>query len=276
MADIEGYTYDGVNSSIKHDESALLYGSIETVKIFEEIFPTWTGEASIVGAPDIYTFFDTSIDFDINEYLMSGMEAKISFKTGKLSGYSFPLKRFDSGLGKITILPITDERDLSIPNVNTAFQIATGDKFTILDIRLPQEYIDEAEMRLFAAAKEWIDNHCLPTVIYDAEIDSMYLKNHPITRTDWFEVGDTLNLVDAALIDGTQQVRIIGFKRDLLKPEKYSFTFGNSAYRNTINSLNKKTKGVESVIRNSVYNDTSRRQSANIRIKSNIYDGGEY
>jgi len=274
MAELEGYTYDGENSCIIHDASKLLYGSIETVKVFEDIFPSWRGILTIAGTSSLFSFFDNDIDFDVNDYLMNGMDAKITFQTGKLAGYSFPLLRFESGTGKFTIQPITDERDLKIPNENTDFQIAEGDEYTILDITLPDEYIYAAEMRLLEAAKNWLDSHSLPTVIYDADIDSMYLRNHPISREDWFIVGDSVTLVDDAVLQGSESVRIIGMKRSLLNPESISFTFGNSSYRNTLSTLNKKTKGVEAVVKNTVYNDPSRRQSANIRVKSNDYDGG--
>lgn len=269
-----GYTYSGSDSFLQLLAASDSYGVIEKEKTFEEIYPTWTGIASIVGATDIYSFFDNSVDFDINDYLISGLEAKIHFNTGNLAGYEFTLKRFDSGTGKFVINKITDERGLEIPNSNDAFKIGEGDTFVIVDITLPDEYIALAERKLFNAAKEWLDKHSLPTVIYEAELDRMYLKNHPINRESWFQVGDSIEIQDPVIVEGNEPARIIALKRDLFIPEKFSITFGNNSFRNTISSINKKAKGTAAIIDNTAFKDAFTRRSANSRIRSNDYDGG--
>lgn len=274
MALPTGYGYDSSESYLTRVEAISNYGKIETSKVFEDIFPTWVGVASIVGATDIFTFFDNSIDFDVNEYLIPGLEPKIHFQTGNLAGYEFAIKSFVSSTGKFVIEKNTDDKGLEIPNTNAAFQISEGDTFKILDIYLPLEYITEAEIRLFIAAKNWLDTHSVPTVLYECEPDIHYFINHPIARESWFEIGDNIKIEDPVIIDGTDTVRIVGIKRDIFIPESFQITFGNSSYRNTLASVNKKTRNNSAVLNQTVFADSTKRKSANERIRSNEYDGG--
>lgn len=271
---MSNYNYNGGESFLQAIAESSMYGVREGVKIFEEIFPTWAGVASIVGATDIYTFFDNSIDFDINDYLIPGSTAKIHFQTGNLAGYEFNLKRFDSGTGRFVISPARDSNNLEIPNANAAFKIATGDTYTILDITLPQAYIDAAERKLFQEVKNHLDNVSKLSVIYEVELDRIYLKNHPVDRGIIFEVGDTITLKDDDLSGGEIKLRILAVKRDVFNKDIISLTFANSSLKTLLSTISRRSKQTATIVSQTVFADPSRRRIANERLNSNEYDGG--
>jgi len=269
------YNYNGDLSFLQKIAEAESYGTREGVKIFEDIYPTWSGVASIIGATDIFTFFDNSIEFDINDHLVAGTTPKIHFQTGNLAGYEFNLKRFDAGNGKFVISPAMNSDNFEIPNSNNAFKIAEGDTFVILDITLPQSYIDFAERKLFQAVKEQLDKNCLPTILLEAELDRIYLKNNPVSRDIIFEVGDTLKIVDQDLIGGEMELRILAIKRDVFNPEKISLTFANNSFSSAITNISKRSRQSAAIINNTVFSDPAGRRIANQKLKSNILDGGQ-
>lgn len=134
-------------------------------------------------ATTLYRFVDSSMDFDLNgtdefgtEYLIDGLTAKVAFISGKLAGYSFALKKYTHSTKTFEIIPVTDERDLTMPDDDT-FAIGVGDMYVLTDIHLPQSYITAAETEL----RDYIEDYVYPqiskpkvTVSFD--IDNAWLR----------------------------------------------------------------------------------------------------
>jgi len=183
---------------------------IEKTVFFEDIFPQRT--ATVTGyvqkLPDqdpeqltiaekevwpngIFRVVDTSIDFDLNDYLLGGLTAKIRMKTGDLAGYEFEINLYDHDSQEINITRFKDERGEMLPN--ELLQIAIGDEYTLIDIDQPASYIVTAETALEAAATDYIAEHSIPKFQYKVKVDPKFILDNPMT----FEVGDRITVVDA-------------------------------------------------------------------------------
>jgi len=161
------------------------YGTIEDTELFNDIYPHREGTISSVDAEDITKFTDSGMDFDLNDYLLPGVTAKLHFNSGDLGGYEFEVSNYDNATKEFTIIIFTDEQ-------GTTLKPAVGDKYVLLDIKMPQSYIDTAETLLQTKAQTYLDDNCEPRVTYILEPDPRYFKTHLIE----LEVGDFITIED--------------------------------------------------------------------------------
>lgn len=182
------------------------YGRWEVYKVFDEIYPqrsaTVTGYLQVL-PPDltdaeeevypggIYVVGDSTLDFDLNDYLLGGLTAKIRMKTGDLAGYEFDIVRYDDLNKYIFIIPFKDERGYIVPN--DTLMIQAGDEYTLVDIDQPSTYVATEEANLEAAAQDYIDTWSTPVYPYNAIISPAFIAANP---TYTFNVGDRNTLVD--------------------------------------------------------------------------------
>lgn len=191
-------------------EHGLKEGSI----VFDDIYPRRTGKVTDV--EDEYTFYDDTMDFDLNEkeadgittkYLVAGQTAKIHFNTGNLAGYEFEVSQYGSSSKSFTIIPFKNEQNYEIPSIDSAaFQFAVGDEYVLLDIVMPQTYITNAETQLQTKGNEQFALLKQAKVSYDLNVAEDFLK----TLATPLQIGDMVRVVDTALgIDKTLRVNQI-------------------------------------------------------------------
>lgn len=260
---------------IEDDEAIRAFGLIEGAKLFEEIFPKYTGKVTAIGE-DPNTFSDSSIGFDLNEkdaegntkYLIDGISAKITFNTGSLAGYTFEVKEggYDHSTKTFTILKYEDERGFVFPSVdNSTFRIAVGDEFIITDICPPQSYIDAAENSLREAALEYLNANKAPRVQYSVDIAEEYLKKIAGSgaTVNIFNVGDYLGLVDTEIgVDrtGEASIRLTQFSRSLVSKTAYNYSLdlSDTVEVSLIERIVSDQKDLESVVVLNQLTDVSR------------------
>lgn len=180
----------------KPDGVTKLYGVKEGDYENEDIYPEIAGSVSAVSAfdPDAGTFTitDSTLSFDLNPYFTSETP-KLSFKTGELQGQEFEITRYKHDTKTITLKVFTDSNDNKLPNAT--FQAAIGDTYTLFDMSLPAEYIVDAENRLRVATKAYLDENCVPRVLYSLEIDPLYARDNGILLYP----GDKVRIIDEDL-----------------------------------------------------------------------------
>lgn len=196
------------NSDFIEDTSLInAFGLKEGSIPFPEIYPKRTGKITALGATK-FKFVDSGMDFDLNEkesdgvttkYLIAGTSAKVHFNTGNLAGYEFEIKKggYSHASKEFEIIPFTNDSGQKFPDVDSeAFQFALGDEYVILDIVMPQTYIDNAENELLVKGLEQFELHKNAKVSYDLEIDPAYMEKIGIGN---FDIGDYVTVVDKPL-----------------------------------------------------------------------------
>lgn len=198
-----------------------LYGVKEATKFFDDIYPRRTGVVTAYtqilkveeGDPGyaayaaikeewpggMYRVEDTSLDFDLNDYLLGGPYAKIRMTTGDLAGFEFEIARYDHQYAYMFLLPFKDERGELFPNA--VLQINEDDQYVLVDIDQPVDYVEDAEAELLAAALDYLDEYSIPKVTYRAVIDPAYLASLSGEYSDYkgFNVGDKVTIIDVDL-----------------------------------------------------------------------------
>ncbi len=247
-------------SFIEKPDAVARYGIWEATKYFDNIYPSRTGTITGLVSGSVLKFVDNTMNFDLNEkeadgvttkYLLDGVAAKIHFNSGNLSGYEFELQSYDHATKTFTLKPFKDERDETFPSEKSeAFQFATGDKYVILDIALPQTYIDDAEVRLAAEGNTYYDQNSQPKVQYSLAVAEEFLKSLSGVggTTNIFQVGDYLPVKDTD-IDVDKSVRIQGFTRNLIDEYKYQLTISDTVTTNITNRVISELIDIDKVIK---------------------------
>lgn len=189
------------------------YGVIEHIKIFDEIFPNRTGTVTGINAIDPFEFSDSSIDFNLNDYLLPGITAKVTFNTGQLSGYTLEIKSYDHTNKRLKLLLSKEEKALDIPNVN--IRPAIGDKYVFVDIVLPQSYIDAAEAKLKTEAIKLLDLISEPQLKYAIVFDPTYLKK----RNIYPKIGDLIWIKDEHF-EVERRIRVTSTSRRIVNEDE--------------------------------------------------------
>lgn len=214
------------------------YGIIEAAVTFEDIYPQRTGEVTGVNPNNVLEFFDSTMNFNLSQsiggvttYLIAGMNAKISFIEGSLAGYEFDVSDYDHNSKKFTINTYTDSNAQVFPDTaQPAFQISIGDKYKILNISMPQSYVNDAEGALLDRAEAYLNENNKPRIAYELEIDANFIESafNPTSIGNYFKVGDRVNVIDADLnINGNAPIQ--SFTRNLLNHYDYVVQLGEES-----------------------------------------------
>ena len=245
---------------IQDAQAIAAFGIIENTQVWEDIYPHRTGQVTAVTG--VNTFVDSTMNFDLAEpdgsggtkWILDGAQPKIHFNTGNLAGYEFSLKEktgYVHSTKTFTLIPYKDERDLELPNSEHAvFQMQVGDEYVILDIVLPDSYVESAESELLYKAQQYYDQVKNPKVQYSLKVDEMYLADLVGSGSivNFYGIGDYVHILDEDLaIDRSS--RIIGLRRNVLRPYQYELTIDDTYQVSTIIQIIDKIKDADKIIR---------------------------
>lgn len=212
------------------------YGIIEGQYTDEDIYPKLTDAKGLVtnvamsfpdGVYDPYNSYieASNIDFDLNNYLIEGVTARIVFKTGDLAGREHEIWKWDNTNKRIYFNQYLDADGYATPVSGTI--PAVSDTFALLGIELPQTYIDTAEDALEAATQAYLDKMSVPQVTYGLEIDQKYAELNDID----FNAGDKVTIIDSSFgLDS--DIRVSEVSRPLTNLYAISCTISDSVTYN--------------------------------------------
>lgn len=207
-------------STIEDEAKVRRYGVWEAVKHFDDIKPTRTGVvtsgANVPRQTGLLRMQDNEM-FDLKArdtagnslYLIAGTPAKVNFISGQLQGYTLDVVDYTHSTNTFTL-----KRPEGLPH---AFVPKAGDKYKLIDIGLPPNWVREAEQRLYEEARAWYEQNSTPRASYRLELakDWLFAQYGQGAMARIFDVGGYLHVQDAeAGID--RYVRITNIQRNLL------------------------------------------------------------
>lgn len=206
------------------------YGIVEAAKVWDDIYPHRTGKITAVNAGNFYTFKDSSIDFDVNNQLLPGVAAKVTFNTGQLQGYTFDIQRFDYANKEFTILKNKDEKSLDVPS--NEIRPGIGDEYVLVDIQMPQSYINKAEADLKNAAQEMLSTYSEPLIEFNVTCDPIYFRKKKLT----VNIGDLVWVTDANL-EINKRIRVTSFTRSFINEYDFELTLSDGVATQPVQEL---------------------------------------
>lgn len=197
-----------------------LYGIREGDYIDEDVFPQRTGYITGIDDDEVNRIIDDSLEFDINDYLISGVTAKIVFKTGALAGSEFEINNYNHSTKEIVFNSEIDQYDYETPN--DVRKPTIGDAYTLIGINMPESYLQAAEALLKQKTEAYANDNRL-AVIYDLEVDPRYLKRKQIELL----VG-TLVQVQSDNLGINEQIEINQISKPLANPYEVRLVLSNT------------------------------------------------
>lgn len=208
------------------EKNVSIYGRIEKLESFDEIYPKRVGTVTSVDATNPLIFSDSAMDFDLNAtdpngnttILIKGAPAWVIFQTGQLAGYSFDIKEFGfiSASKTFTLLTNKDEITAEIPNNLMKPQV--GDTYILENIMMPSNYVHDAEAELQDKAQEYIDEFSHQKIQYTVISDPIDFKKKNIDVS----VGFSNHMIDTEFgLD--DDLRVTATVKDL--QDKYDVQF---------------------------------------------------
>lgn len=209
-------------STIKPEHTCTVTSYVKTTKASTWVYApgTYPGPRPIRIYTDYpedntYKIIDSSMPFDLFEkdedgnhvYLIGGKTAKIRFNSGDLAGLGdFEVTAYDHYTKEFTITPITFNGEKYPTSI---LYPRAGDAFVIIDINLPQIYVDDALTRLhdagYSSMFDGVDFNP-PNADYEVQLKPNY--------TDAVKIGDMVQLTNTTFeIDA--QIRVIRIEKDM-------------------------------------------------------------
>lgn len=206
------------------------FGLWEDSVTFEDVYPKFVGEVTAINPSDPLKFSDSNISFNLNDHLADGLTAKVVFESGQLAGYEFELTNYDNSSKTFTVKKNSQETSIDIPGDD--FRPQVGDKYIVVDIRMPNEFVSEAEQELLQRANEWIDEQVTAKLQYTVVCNPIYFREHGIHP----QLGDSITLIDSPM-GISEQLRVVKYTRNIRTPSTYSIDLARKAKANPIVKL---------------------------------------
>ena len=147
------------------------------------------------------------VGFNIDVQAALGAGKSISFKTGMCAGRTFDIDTCTYNPSDDTwTLSVWRGEDSSLGTwfPNTDFPIAAGDQYVLLDIAMPELYMELASIRLLAKAKELLEYTSSLQPFYEPDIDPKFM----VENSRHIMEGQYMALEDDDIIGGTEVVLI--------------------------------------------------------------------
>jgi len=232
----------GVDGDSKLENNVNLYGRIESVQEFDEIKPEFTGTVTDIDS-NKRIFYDPTINFVVNDYLVAGIPPKITFLTGTLIGKTFNVSIIPYyATNQITMDIVTDE---SGDYPNDIAKPAVGDLYKLFDIVMPPVYVTEAAARLQAATQEYLTKYSKAIEAYESALDKQFIQLHNIV----LNLGDIIRVVSIKFgIDSLFPINTLTQK--ITDPFAYVIQFGDILPKGILSSLQLNNFSLEQEIYN--------------------------
>ena len=162
------------------------YGKITGVYINENIYPRLINKTVLgVTIPDNIEEAGSwkiklDIPFNLSDYYADNKVPVVKFQTGDLTGLDFEIvKNSWNNTDKTLSIIVKEEEDgYYLPNANR--QPRVGDVFVLLNINMPQSYIDEATQELREATQNELNKKCEPQYAPSLSVQKHYIKKKGI------------------------------------------------------------------------------------------------
>lgn len=143
------------------------------------------------------------VGFDIAAQGDLGDGKVISMRSGKCQGRSFAIKDAILDIEHDTWdLECFRSEDESVGQwfPNAVYPVEEGDRFVLLDIAMPDSYINVAERRLYSAAQSLLSDTATERWQYMPEIDAMYMVENGRS----IRAGENMTIVGVDIVEGEE------------------------------------------------------------------------
>lgn len=290
---LPSFKTDGKTDYVLASEEAIAkYGIRDGVITYDDIYPSITGMKNSEGqaideiksvsaitsdTQPTFTVGLYDLGFDLSDSLTTD-EAQLSMKSGSLQGYTFNITKIEKAsdgsytltLGRNT-LEEGDTGNFTVPNKD--WSMKTGDKFVLLNILMPQEYIRDAENRLLARAKEYLAKYSSTNYSYNVGVDEIFMARNVNFYNDIME-GKRLTVNDQEI--GINNENIIIQSLTIKEGEgiipTFEVTLNNETTASTLDRIQGQISEVETSVNNNFSSQSELLKQYRKKLDKSVWD----
>lgn len=162
-------------------------GELIEERAFAEIYPRYEGTVQYVrsmpatgadGNEFTIYYIGDMLPFDPNDYEIAGLVKRITFQSGELMGESFEVN-YNAEAQEFEIITQFPEGGIQLPG---GFKTpATGDKYVIWNITMPDEYYTLASQEYLEAAEAFAESSVQDSSVYKGSLDYIDIQERGIS-----------------------------------------------------------------------------------------------
>lgn len=290
---LPSFKTDGVTDFVlASDEAIAKYGIREGVITYDDIYPSITGMKNSSGqaideiksvsaitsdTQPTFTVGLYDLGFDLSESITTD-EAQLSMKSGALQGYTFNITKIDKSsdgsyiltLGRNT-LEEGDTGNFTVPNKD--WNMKSGDKFVLLNILMPQEYIRNAENRLLSRAKEYLAKYSSTNYSYNIGMDEIFMARNVNFYNNIME-GKRLTVNDKEIGINNENIIIQSLTINEGKGiiPTFEVTLNNEPTASTLDRIQGQISEVEASVNNKFSSDSELARQYRKKLDKSVWD----
>ncbi|WP_051697550.1 hypothetical protein [Prevotella sp. 10(H)] len=227
----------------------LLEDSLDVSKVY----PMWESKvekAEKGTTNDFWYFWDSKIPDSLNFSKQALPEEKMTviFQTGMLAGREFEVVYMhdEPNVKKRFQLIPKEENGQTVPDSYLCPK--EGDVYAVFHIKLPVEYVEDAERRARNEAIKYLYENSLPKYTYDWQLDGIYAKREWGVSGGMLGCGNFVKFSDPQFLSEPVDIRITAVKTLLSSSLSPQITISNNVSGKSLGSIIKEIPAKEQEI----------------------------
>lgn len=225
----------------------ILDGTLEETDTYPQRVGTISEVIPVNDEKALYDIVDNSIpeSLNYNDWWLDEVTPTIIPQSGMLAEHEFEISKYTHSERRFELVPITDA-NIQMPKGE--FIPAVGDKYVVFNMKMPQAYIDEAELNLLKKGVAYLYEESKQKFIITGELDGLFAQRNWAQLKDHLDVGYFVEFADPQFFTDPQKIRITGITDYVNTPRKPKLELSNEVKVNTWASIKSDIRDTETTI----------------------------
>lgn len=173
------------------------------------------------------------------ENIISGETMTIIFQSGMLTGKEFDISKYDHATKKFEIVP-QDIDGIVMPDRRSGYYPKEGNTFSVFHMKMPAEYINEAEQKLLLNSLHYLYKHSEVEVNFQGTLDGIWSRKNWDDISNRIQLGFYIKFTDNSFAKEGKLLRVVAIKDYINNPHSPELTLSNTSIAAGISSQIKK------------------------------------
>lgn len=233
------YLADGYEDSLDLTDIYPMREEIIESVVCEDGRPVYDANGKVINKDDKH-FYDlilseNVVNYGDNKIWESGEQVTIIFQNGMLQGKEFNVSKYVANEKRLKIQPAEID-GIKMPDPDSGYMPKIGEKFAVFHIKLPDEYISQAERKMALQAAYYLWKHSEPEVEFHGSIDGIWAKKNWADIRNKIGLGYYVKFSDNDIAKDGKLMRIIAIKDYINNPHFPELTLSNTTVAQGVSS----------------------------------------
>lgn len=219
------------------------------------IYPMHEGTITSVDANNNLVFYDANNTIDYYDLLIPGNTMQLIPQSGDLIGKEFDVN-YNHTNKRFKLKRIEGNNDVKYPSGNLIPRV--GDKYAIFKIKLPQEYINKAELTALKKCVKYLYENEVPQYTFGGRLDPIYAQKHWSEISGYLYCGYFVHFSDHKFLPDGADIRITKVDCYVNAPLRLEITLSNKVVGKSFTNKQNKIDNQDQTIDRKNENTVSR------------------